>query len=425
MLLVLADDLTGAADTGVAFTVAGLGTTLRMDGGATHAGSPATPASAGPDVVCVDTGTRSSSAEQAGRAVHRVTRAGMSGRGVYKKIDSTLRGNVGAEVAAALDASGCHVALCAPAFPATGRTTRGGRQLVDGRPLATTGVWRRADGAVPERVAGLFIDSGLPTAEIGLADVRSGREYLAGMLRAAVRSGSRVVVCDAETDADLATLAAAGAGCGDLCTLWVGSGGLAGVLPGALGLTAGSPASAVPDEGAGPTGPLLAVAGSPSEQARAQARQLVAAGFTEVRLPAATLLDGTADDLAVLAATLFRALRHGDTAVTICGGELIGERDAAAYAATALGRTVAQALPSGTGLLLTGGEIARAVLVAAGVRELALAGEVEPGVVLNHAAELGAPVVTKAGAFGDEDTLIRAVSALRGNRHTPADEQYC
>ncbi|TDG28557.1 hypothetical protein E2C05_20335, partial [Paracraurococcus ruber] len=64
----------------------------------------------------------------------------------------------------------------------------------------------------------------------------------------------------------------------------------------------------------------------------------------------------------------------------------------------------------------TGGETARALLVAAGVPALRLAGEVEAGVPL--AAALGAgpvrglPVITKAGAFGTEETLARCLEAL-------------
>jgi 4-hydroxythreonine-4-phosphate dehydrogenase len=65
-------------------------------------------------------------------------------------------------------------------------------------------------------------------------------------------------------------------------------------------------------------------------------------------------------------------------------------------------------------LVATGGETARAVSQALGVTRIDLAGQLEPGVVYGRFADGPAcPVVTKAGTFGDEGSLIRAVRALR------------
>ena len=60
-------------------------------------------------------------------------------------------------------------------------------------------------------------------------------------------------------------------------------------------------------------------------------------------------------------------------------------------------------------LVLTGGETARAVLTTAGVSRLVVTGELEPGVVRAHVPELDLDVVTKAGAFGDPDALVRCL----------------
>jgi uncharacterized protein YgbK (DUF1537 family) len=67
-------------------------------------------------------------------------------------------------------------------------------------------------------------------------------------------------------------------------------------------------------------------------------------------------------------------------------------------------------------LLLTGGETAIAVLKALGAGGLRLAGEIEPGVALG--ALVGGPfaglgLVTKAGGFGDAETLVRVWEAAR------------
>ena len=116
---ILADDLTGAADCGLAFLRAGLPVTVGLG------------AAPGP-VAAIDLDTRRMSADDAAAAVREA--AGRAEGLVYKKLDSTLRGHVAAEIRAALEATGLARAVIAPAFPAQGRTVRGGQVFVDGEP---------------------------------------------------------------------------------------------------------------------------------------------------------------------------------------------------------------------------------------------------------------------------------------------------
>lgn len=412
-LLVLADDLTGAADTGVAFAAAGLDSVLLLEvAGDPHPhGQPVEPFdSPHADVICVDTDTRGSPPDAAAAALRRAYRPVPR---LYKKVDSTLRGNVAVELAAASEVYGSDVVLLAPAFPATGRTTVGGRQYVHGTPLARSDLWQGL--RAPDRVGDLFASSGLTPAYLGLTTVREGRARVAAEVRERAAAGAQVVIGDAETDADLSVLAEAGVSCRELRILWAGSGGLASHLIDPLGL--GSVAVPAPLRLGAGTGSLLAIVGSAAARCQEQARALIAAGFQEIALPAGTLLEGTDGDLAALSARLSEALRAGNTAVVIAGGEVITDRDSAARVAGALGRVVGHTSHPGAGLLLTGGETARAVLTAAGVQQLRLLGEAEPGVVVSRADLLGAlPVVTKAGAFGDGDSLVRAARLLRGQQ---------
>ena len=122
----------------------------------------------------------------------------------FKKIDSCLRGQPAAEIAATIASGRFRTVVVAPAFPAQGRMTRQGRQLIrDGDGLARH--WRR------------------PHARIG-----GGR---ADGAHGAPEPGGGVFVCDADQDADL------GGNCGDSPglsppVLWCGSGGLARALAG-------------------------------------------------------------------------------------------------------------------------------------------------------------------------------------------------
>ncbi|WP_300648154.1 four-carbon acid sugar kinase family protein [Hydrogenophaga sp.] len=123
---IVADDLTSAADAAGPFVVRGLTAIVGR-------GRP--PRLAG-TVVSVDCGSRSAARAEAAARVAALT-ASLAGREVlYKTVDSTLRGHVTAELEACFKASGRSLLVLAPAFPAAGRTTVEGIQLVDGIPVA-------------------------------------------------------------------------------------------------------------------------------------------------------------------------------------------------------------------------------------------------------------------------------------------------
>src|SRR5919112_5760097 len=151
---IIADDLTGAADTGVQLARGGYRTAVAFRD------TPIPPAE-DLDAVVLDTDSRAMPDGFAAKRVLETVRAVRYARIVYKKLDSTLRGPIAAELAAALGASGRDRAVVAPAFPAAGRTTVDGVQLVRGVPVQETEarddprtpVW---EGHVPTLLAGAF-----------------------------------------------------------------------------------------------------------------------------------------------------------------------------------------------------------------------------------------------------------------------------
>ena len=184
-----------------------------------------------------------------------------------------------------------------------------------------------------------------------------------------------VLVCDAEDDDDLARIAAAGpAG-----VVWAGSAGLAGAL--FRGLEPGGGA------------PPVAAAGRPGARRRRHAgRRRAARGAARAtglcRHPGRSA-DGRGR------APRWRAARMP------CSTERRRREP-----------TSRASLEHAAGLVLTGGETARAVCDRVGVTAIELIREIEPGVPLGRAGDLG--IVTKAGAFGGPGTLSRAVDAIRG-----------
>jgi uncharacterized protein YgbK (DUF1537 family) len=130
MIGVIADDLTGAAE----LAAVGLRHGLRAE--ILVCGKPSGEA----DLVCVDTDSRSCTAEEAGRraaAAAKLLRAARA-RWIYKKVDSVLRGQVIAELESVMKQLQLKRALLLPANPSLGRKIRDGRYFVRGRPIHKT-----------------------------------------------------------------------------------------------------------------------------------------------------------------------------------------------------------------------------------------------------------------------------------------------
>jgi len=395
-LTIIADDLTGAADCGIAFALAGLPTFVAFGKG---------PPPGDAQVLALDTDSRAASAEEASRRVHAAAKDawGRGARTLYKKIDSTLRGHVGEEVAAAVaagkEAGRRPLVIAAPAFPALGRTTSGGRVFVDGVPLERTEVWRKSGMTGPADIASQLRACGLRVVGADLEAVRSET----------LPRGAEAIVCDADREEDLRHVAEAGARL-DAAVVWVGSGGLARHLPAALRLR---PATTAARRFAPREGPVLALVGSRSSVAREQARELCAQRGTACIELAPDALFSERD-----VPEARNALEAGrDLVLIIRAGEEV-DLSRSLRLAAALARLAAPLIGRVAGAIATGGDIARALLAALGASGVWLAGEVEPGVPIGITdTEPPLAVVTKAGAFGNPSTLKRCREAL-GPRST-------
>jgi 4-hydroxythreonine-4-phosphate dehydrogenase len=388
---VVADDLTGAADTGVAFLSAGLSVVVAWTDDVVHTDA---------DVVAISTGSRAMSADAARartRAAVDVCRR-TGAQVLYKKIDSLLRGHVGVESAAALSAwDRDGFAIVAPAFPATGRATIEARVVVGGSPAA--------DAAVS--IVDVLARDGLPGASVGLTTVRD-RTLTEALGRERSR-GVACVVCDAECDEDLRAIAEAGRALGP-GVIWVGSGGLAhaiaATLPATQQRTRTAPGESTP-------GPRLFVVGSRSLVAREQAAALVQDGIRHIVVPAARLAVDVVAVADAWAVDVMHALERGDD-VLVSVDEGASSVDDDATLMTRLGEALQSCASVVGGLVVTGGDTAVGVLSAWGITGLSVIDELEAGIVLSSSIGPRAlAVVTKSGSFGDRDALVRVRGRLR------------
>lgn len=408
-LAVVADDLTGAADTGVQFSQRGLRTVVLLD-------LAALSRSSGSDVVVLDTESRGLPAGPARDAVRtacaRLRAIGV--RRLYKKIDSTLRGHVGAEIRGALEGFGSALALVAPAFPENGRTVADGVVLVHGRPLAESPFAHDPVFPVTESrlVPLLAAPADSAVIHIPLSVIREGEERLRAAVIRVAGTGTRLVALDGVTPEDLRLIARVAASL-DVPHILCGSAGLARAVVAQTAPGAGRPFATR-------CGAVLVISGSRHPASREQieyARDRLGLSLSFLRP------DDLVPDKDVPGSVLEVAR---DALVTGRDVVLALDPESPAGAATdpqalaaALGKAavvLVGARPD-LGLFLIGGDTAYRVLTGLGAEGIDLGDEVLPGIprgrLLGGPGE-GLPVASKAGGFGGPEAVLQTIRALRG-----------
>ena len=415
---IAADDLTGANDSLVQFAGAGWTSRLALGG--------LDPQLAGSTLATV-TDSRAlphdAAATVTADAVAQLLEAGADR--LYVKIDSTMRGSITAQIDGALRGwqqhhGGAFAVVC-PAYPAMGRTVDQGQLRVNGEPVESTAVGR--DPVTPVST------SDLSTLIPGSRSIRLGdgtaTEHAHRLAEAAGTDGATVVV-DAVTDADLDQLAAALSELGPWAVP-VGSAGLAAALAARWGSDAGL--TEQPGLTGSPAERVLVVVSSLHDVSRSQAVQLISAAadddllvlrpaLADVRTRASALAWAAAQELPVSQRTtlLLSPTDRGSAPNTLTGAEIADGLAAIAgvlLAEAILPQTAATSRQAA--LVLMGGDGARAVLRETAAQSVVVAGALQEGVpvgVVDGGTAHGLRVVTKAGGFGNPDSLTDIVHQL-------------
>lgn len=203
---IVADDLTGANDTALQFFIKGSNTEIIFDTDENIQNHPNI------GTFALTTESRNINAKEAAQKVWegaKKLKDNLSVEYFYKKIDSTLRGNIAVETLAMLDAIGYDAAVIAPAFIREGRITIGGYQLLKGVPIERTDAARDSyapiyDSYIPDilkkQVNESFYDS---IATIQLNVIAKGAGPITTKLNELVSGGKKLIVADAVSAIDL------------------------------------------------------------------------------------------------------------------------------------------------------------------------------------------------------------------------------
>jgi uncharacterized protein YgbK (DUF1537 family) len=348
-----------------------------------------------PGVVAFTSDSRHLPPDAAARRVRDLAGAlgHLDGAVWYKKIDSTLRGNIGAELDALLGALDRSCAVVCPAFPSQRRGLHDG-YLVCEPPTSDP----------PHLPALLARQSRHQVAAIPLGAVRAGAEHLAALL-AAHAEAARLLVIDGLTDADLRSIldatsrALPGA-------LLCGSAGLVGALAATWPTPSTRDAEASAPAQLTGAGPALLVVGSGSAAARRQVAHLRRHWPVEAIEIADAEVSSFLDTCSPAPGSRWPdILLHQPEPPPRAALDGADARARAAALAEAAHAVIARVGPRL--LVLVGGDTAIHVLDRLGVERLAVLRELLPGIPLARCVGDGpAPlVVLKPGGFGDEDVL--------------------
>jgi uncharacterized protein YgbK (DUF1537 family) len=423
---VVGDDLTGVVAVGGELASRGLAAVLLRDTEHLRSGSLRFPTDVrglrSKRAILITTESRHDEVATARAKVHSASTALLEqGTSVLiKKMDSLLRGNIAAEIAAAMEGFEATKALCVFAAPSQGRTTVEGCQLVNGVPVGQgddPGSYLQSEAREANVVELLSQEFGSHVRHLNLEVIRRGPEAIRAALRSAMTDASaRVIVCDATAveHVDGCVRAAISSG----VRILAGTSDLSGAVADAL-IAAGT---------LSPTPPVLVVSGTASRAGGEQVNHAVRRGVARlVEVPAFHLLavtemaDVGAEEIARYARRVSDLLRSR-TSVLLCPDKAspddLAGRGVSHRVAEGLARIGAASLRGEEvgGVIATGGETARRMLDSMEARELMIGREVMPGIP--EAVVLGGPhaglrFIAKTGAYGGVEALETLAGWIR------------
>ena len=377
-LFIIADDFTGALDTGVQFAAHGASTRVvtRLE---------CNLASEDVDVLVLDAETRHLPPTDAYWVVREAVLAARGVPYVYKKTDSVLRGNIGAELAAAMDARGVEGMPFIPELPSMGRVAREGIYYVGGVPVSKSPLGQDPfDPVTTSDIRALITRQTDRTVSIRELGVNTKASF------------PGIVAYDAETDEDLVWI---GRELGlERLHLSAGCAGFAAVLAEMLEFTGTAPnISSVPRA-------FFMICGSVNPVTRVQVAKAIEAGFTRIWMGDESALNGPMTSRMILDAN-----QQIEKPAILPGGDeerlrILTELTSAAKGFLDRGLDAT--------LMCVGGDTLMALMKAVGVSTLTPLCEVTKGVVLTS-FDYAPPgsglrtyyILSKSGGFGEPDLL--------------------
>lgn len=407
MIAIIADDLTGANDTGVQYVKNGYSTTVKI----MNDGSVSSKIFQSSDVVVINTDTRPLESEEAYNKVFELSKKIGELENIeyiYKKVDSLMRGNPAPELEAILDATQADIAIVASAFPDNGRiVTDGTLMMPDNKHVDISNIFN--------------IETKRKAIGVRLLQIREGAKSLCAFIESQLSKGTSIFVFDTLSNEDLAIISDAAMLVKVEKKVFCGSAGLAEQLG------RKKKAEVKYDDS------VFVVVGSRSAATAHQVRKAKETFNCPVVIVNSTdiiedRVEKAIEETVAKAKELYHA---GEKLIIIAIDSLFEEytmvlRENVAdtakslHVAETLGKISKRIFDEVQHLtfVATGGDTAFQICDALGSDGMELVDEIVPGVpigILREGMADGNGMVTKSGGFGDEDTFVKVINYLRVN----------
>lgn len=409
-IVVIADDLTGANDTAVQFYKKGL--TVDMVFALQQVNE-----SNASDVLVINTDSRSLMIENAQKRIFVIgEHLNLEQKQIYKKVDSTLRGNIGAELEACLSVSDRNVAIFCPALPSANRIVKDGVCFVDGKPLLETEFATDPKTPVISSNVNKIIanQTNIPVVIVNM-DLFSESEIIQQIKNR--QFNKTIFSFDAKNDDDLKKISQIIKKI-DFPIIASGSSGLAKYVF----------SKSLSDL------PVLFVIGSMSKKINEQVELLRSEMVIDfISINAERLLVDQQYQLSLIKDMSLILLNKNNLIIKTEGSSEVRGKinelcDKFSLTRVELGERIGDSLSSLvvnllnnidkniSGLFLTGGDIAMKVIKELKLSNYHIAGEIESGVPYGYFSDndfSGIPIITKAGAFGSKYVLKNSLVFIK------------
>ncbi|MBR1461539.1 four-carbon acid sugar kinase family protein [bacterium] len=421
---IIADDLTGANDTALQFKINGADTNIIL-----NKNDIVKPNEHCAQAWAVSTESRNVEAQTAFEKVKSAVQYMLDEINpdyFYKKIDSTVRGNIAIEILGALEVLGWDGAVVIPAFPQEGRITVGGYQLLKGVPIERTEMAMDPHSPITESHLPTLLKKQLGESladivgAIELKTVLDGAGPIVMEIKRQLEEGKKIIIADSvsTTDIEQLVLAIKKSGCK---ILTVGNAATAKVLSNEW----------FPPENFGevlpiklPQLPKFVVSGSATQITAAQINKFEQSGEFEenslvIELNLNNIMSGVEDSLVQRIVSNLT----GNNIVLVHTSNLLNNYDGfgdnidltksdfASAITDFLAELTQKVLEQTQAILITlGGETSYKCCSAIGANQLKLVDEVLPAIALSKSVNSNQWIVTKSGNLGGVNTLIEIIN---------------
>jgi len=426
MIYVIADDLTGANDTGVQFAKKGYNAIVSV---LDEQSTIIIPDNL--DVFVMDTETRELESKTARKILKSILeKININKKDVvYKKVDSTLRGNMGVEIEEIMNILKKDICIFSPSYPSYQRITIGGYLVVDQKPLSLSEYSCGSSTQVENSFIPFLLkkQTDFPVGQIDLKDVAKGQKTILSKINELYQKGNKIIVIDSTNEEHLKDIFASSLKL-DRPVLFSGSAGLANHFPNINYKNEDLKIKIENNKGS-----VIVVAGSRNSIMEDQVNYLKnRLNFTELKIDLEQVFSNKDRILDNYSAEGIKAIKgnhdlviHTDAIYNeekLINKKLmlkynLGFRELEIKIKTFLGELTSKIIKNSyvKNLILTGGDVALGVCKELGIYNMNILDELLPGIPLAIAnyKNYKLNIITKAGGFGKEDTLYHLINKLK------------